>query len=163
MDTRASRCAMWKLHAPPSRYKEFNPAKERTAKLTPNRVTFLNGPNRDFLKRRRHPLRAISWPVGLQRRDGISALRRCSPPVLNLSQRRETIAVPPMPSTRAAPVDRSMHRPFTNGPRSFIRTVTLRPVKCEVTVTCEPNGLARCAAVIAFGSMRSPDAVRPPP
>jgi hypothetical protein len=57
MDTRASRCAMWKLHAPPSRYKEFNPAKERTAKLTPNRVTFLNGPNRDFLKRRRH------WPT----------------------------------------------------------------------------------------------------
>src|SRR6476660_5254698 len=57
MDTRASRCAMWKLHAPPSRYKEFNPAKERTAKLTPNRVTFLNGPNRDFPKRRRQSVR----------------------------------------------------------------------------------------------------------
>src|SRR5215212_979709 len=53
----------------------------------------------------------------------------------HLPQRRETIAVPPMPSTRAAPVDRSMHRPFTNGPRSFIRTVTLRPVEWEVTVT----------------------------
>jgi len=76
-----------------------------------------------------------SSPVGLWRRHGISALRCCSPLVLNLSQRRETIAVPPMPSTRAAPVDRSMHRPFTNGPRSFIRTVTLRPVECEVTVT----------------------------
>jgi hypothetical protein len=50
-------------------------------------------------------------------------------------QRRETVVVPPMPSARAAPVDRSMHRPFTNGPRSFIRTVTLRPVECEVTVT----------------------------
>ena len=53
----------------------------------------------------------------------------------HLPQSRETIAVPAMPSTRAAPVDRSMHRPFTNGPRSFIRTVTLRPVECEVTVT----------------------------
>jgi hypothetical protein len=52
-----------------------------------------------------------------------------------LSQSRETIAVPPMPSARAAPVDRSMHRPFTNGPRSLMRTVTLRPVECEVTVT----------------------------
>src|SRR6478609_5806187 len=62
MDTRASRCAMWKLHAPPSRYKEFNPAKERTAKLTPNRVTFLNGPNRDFPKRRRHALAKRKGP-----------------------------------------------------------------------------------------------------
>jgi hypothetical protein len=52
-----------------------------------------------------------------------------------LAQRRENIAIPLMPSTRAAPVDRSMHRPFTNGPRSFIRTVTLRPVEWEVTVT----------------------------
>jgi hypothetical protein len=53
----------------------------------------------------------------------------------HLPQSRETIAVPLKPSTRAAPVDRSMHRPFTNGPRSFIRTVTLRPVEWEVTVT----------------------------
>jgi hypothetical protein len=44
-----------------------------------------------------------------------------------------------------------------------MRTVTLRPVECEVTVTLEPNGLARCAAVIAFGFIRSPDAIRPPP
>jgi hypothetical protein len=50
-------------------------------------------------------------------------------------QRRETIAIPATPSARAAPVDKSMQRPFTNGPRSFIRTVTLRPVECEVTVT----------------------------
>jgi hypothetical protein len=33
---------------------------------------------------------------------------------------------------------------------------------CERTVTWEPNGLLRCAAVIAFGSIRSPDAVRLP-
>jgi hypothetical protein len=59
-------------------------------------------------------------------------------------------------------LDRSMHRPFTNGPLSFIRTMTLRPVECEVTVTSEPNGLERCAAVIALGFIRSPDAVRLP-
>ena len=52
-----------------------------------------------------------------------------------LRQRRETTAVPSMPSARAAPFDRSMHRPFTNGPRSFMRTVMLRPVECEVTMT----------------------------
>jgi hypothetical protein len=55
--------------------------------------------------------------------------------VLVLAQRSDTIVVPPMPSTRAAPLDRSMHRPLTNGPRSFIRTVTARPVEYEVTVT----------------------------
>src|SRR5260221_3433311 len=55
MNTRASRCAIWRLHAPPSRYERIQPqAKERTAKLPPNRVTFLNGPNRDFPKWRRH-------------------------------------------------------------------------------------------------------------
>jgi hypothetical protein len=75
----------------------------------------------------------------------------------------ETVSVPAIPSARAAPVDKSMQRPFTNGPRSLIRTVTLRPLECEVTVTREPNGLVRCAAVIAFKSIRSPDAVRPPP
>src|SRR5260221_13483252 len=59
MNTRASRCAIWRLHAPPSRYERIQPqAKERTAKLPPNRVTFLNGPNRDFPKwRRQHPAR----------------------------------------------------------------------------------------------------------
>ena len=50
-------------------------------------------------------------------------------------QRRETIVIPARPSTRAAPLDKSIQRPFTKGPRSFIRTVTLRPVECEVTVT----------------------------
>jgi hypothetical protein len=52
-----------------------------------------------------------------------------------------------------------MQRPFTKGPRSLIRTVTLRPLECEVTVTSEPNGLVRWAAVIAVGFIRSPDAV----
>src|SRR6202035_2045479 len=55
MNTRASRCAIWRLHAPPSRYERIQPqAKERTAKLPANRVTFLNGTNREFPKWRRH-------------------------------------------------------------------------------------------------------------
>jgi len=59
MNTRASRCAIWRLHAPPSRYERIQPqAKERTAKLPPNRVTFLNGPNRDFPKWRRQKKRS---------------------------------------------------------------------------------------------------------
>ena len=68
---------------------------------------------------------------------------------------------PAIPSARAAPVDRSMQRPFTKGPRSLTRTVTLRPLECEVTVTSEPNDLVRWAAVIALGFIRSPEAVRP--
>jgi hypothetical protein len=48
--------------APPSRYERIQPqAKERTAKLPPNRVTFLNGPNRDFPKRRRHRAIESNW------------------------------------------------------------------------------------------------------
>src|SRR5258707_1020109 len=62
MNTRASRCAIWRLHAPPSRYERIQPqAKERTAKLPPNRVTFLNGPNRDFPKWRRHEHARFAW------------------------------------------------------------------------------------------------------
>lgn len=52
-----------------------------------------------------------------------------------IPQCSDTRPIPLIPITRAAPLDRSMHRPFTNGPRSFIRTVTLRPVEYEVTVT----------------------------
>src|ERR1700680_2025874 len=64
MNTRASRCAIWRLHAPPSRYERIQPqAKERTAKLPPNRVTFLNGPNRDFPKWRRQSLLLGSKPI----------------------------------------------------------------------------------------------------
>jgi hypothetical protein len=79
-------------------------------------------------------------PDGRQRRARLGAVRTaCRTARLAtctlLSQSRETIAVPVTPITRAAPVDRSMHRPFTNGPRSLIRTVTLRPFECEVTVT----------------------------
>jgi hypothetical protein len=40
-----------------------------------------------------------------------------------------TRAVPPIPIAFAAARDRSMQRPRTNGPRSVIRTVTLRPLQ----------------------------------
>lgn len=50
-----------------------------------------------------------------------------------------TRATPPMPIARAAPVLRSMQRPFTNGPRSLIRTVTDRPLARLVTRTVDPN------------------------
>ena len=53
MDTRASRCAIWKLHAPPSREADINPNPKKGGYPAPHRVTFLTGPNRDFPKRRR--------------------------------------------------------------------------------------------------------------
>ena len=40
-------------------------------------------------------------------------------------QLSDTFSRPAIPSARAAPVDKSMQRPFTKGPRSLIRTVTL--------------------------------------
>src|SRR6202008_2738737 len=52
MDTRASRCAIWKLHAPPSREADINPNPQKGGYPAPHRVTFLTGPNRDFPKRR---------------------------------------------------------------------------------------------------------------
>ncbi len=45
------------------------------------------------------------------------------------------------------------------GPRSLIRTRTLKPVPGLVTSTQVPSGSVRCAAVICVGSKRSPDAV----
>ena len=54
MDTRASRCAIRKLHAPPSREAYINPNPKKGGHPAPHRVTFLTGPNRDFPKWRRH-------------------------------------------------------------------------------------------------------------
>lgn len=60
-----------------------------------------------------------------------------------------TFAVPPIPIASAAARDRSMHLPRTNGPRSLIRTTTLRLLRRLVTVTSLPKRLVRCAAVRA--------------
>jgi hypothetical protein len=45
------------------------------------------------------------------------------------------------------------------GPRSLMRTLIDRPLACAVTITMEPSRLVLCAAVIAWGFNRSPDAV----
>src|SRR5690606_26856694 len=63
------------------------------------------------------------------------------------------------PSCCAAAFDRSMTRPLMNGPRSLMRTTTDLPLRWLVTLILEPKGRERCAAVIAAGFMRSPEAV----
>lgn len=64
------------------------------------------------------------------------------------------------PSARAAALDRSTMRPLMKGPRSLILTTTALPLRLLVTRTCVPSGRVRCAAVKAYGFMRSPEAVR---
>ena len=65
-----------------------------------------------------------------------------------------------MPRASAAPRLRSITRLRTWGPRSLIRTTTVRPVAWLRTQTREPNGSVGCAAVSARMSKRSPLAVR---
>src|SRR6478736_2136873 len=64
-----------------------------------------------------------------------------------------------MPSARAAPGVRSITRPRTNGPRSFILTSVERPLFLLVTATTVPKGSVRCAAVSASSRSCSPLAV----
>jgi hypothetical protein len=63
-----------------------------------------------------------------------------------------TLPVLPMPMARAAPLLKSIARPFTNGPRSLIRTMMERPLREFVTRTRVPKGSVRRAAVIAPGT-----------
>lgn len=74
----------------------------------------------------------------------------------------ETRVSPEKPNARAAAGLTSMMPPRTNGPRSEIRTTTLRPFFKLVTRTCVPNGRRRCDAVKALGFKRSPLAVFAP-
>jgi hypothetical protein len=68
-----------------------------------------------------------------------------------------------IPISSAARFERSRPRPRTPGPpRSLIRTFTERPVAGLVTITEEPIGKVREAAVKASGSYGSPLAVRRP-
>src|SRR3984957_11154909 len=61
MDIRASRCAIWKLHAPPSREADINPSPKKGGFPAPHRVTFLTGLNRDFPKWRRQTRPQYPW------------------------------------------------------------------------------------------------------
>ena len=64
-------------------------------------------------------------------------------------------------SSCAAAGERSMIRPLLNGPRSLIRTMTVRPFCKLVTRTIVPKGSERCAAVSLLGKNNSPLAVFP--
>src|SRR6185295_4473240 len=68
------------------------------------------------------------------------------------SQSIHTHCVPDMPIARAAPRVKSSVTPCVNGPRSLITTVTDVPFLGLVTVTRDPNGSVRCAAVYPLGS-----------
>ena len=61
---------------------------------------------------------------------------------------------------RAAPLERSITRPRTNGPRSL--TVTMTERSPWVTRSLVPNGSERWAQVIAFSLKRAPEAVLRP-
>jgi hypothetical protein len=65
------------------------------------------------------------------------------------SQSMHTHCVRFMPIARAAPRVRSSVTPRVNGPRSLITTVTDLPFSGFVTVTFDPKGSERCAAVSA--------------
>src|SRR6218665_1685197 len=67
-----------------------------------------------------------------------------------------------MPMFWAAALDRSRTRPRMNGPRSLMRTTTLRPLLRLVTFTLVPNRSERWAAVRSLAFMRSPEAVFEP-
>src|SRR5689334_9858593 len=68
--------------------------------------------------------------------------------------RTSTGAVPcvSMSSFAAAVYERSMMRSPTNGPRSLMRTTTLRPLRRFVTSAYAGSGSVLCAAVIAYMS-----------
>ena len=61
------------------------------------------------------------------------------------------LPAPPIPIARAAPWLKSIARPFAEGPRSLMRTVTERPLREFVTRTRVPKESVRCAAVMAPG------------
>src|SRR5690606_13047381 len=63
------------------------------------------------------------------------------------------------PSFWAAAFETSITRPFTNGPRSLMRSTTAFPFFLLITRTLDPKGRLRCAAVMPDGFMRSPEAV----
>ena len=72
---------------------------------------------------------------------------------------RDTSVSPENPSTRAPAGVKSMTRPSTNGPLSFMRTRVFRLFRLFVTSTTVPRGSSLCAAVSASSLSCSPLAV----
>jgi hypothetical protein len=62
-------------------------------------------------------------------------------------QLMQTHCVFVIPIAQAAPTAKSRVTPRVNGPRSLIRTLTELPFSAFVTVTTEPKGNVRWAAV----------------
>jgi hypothetical protein len=108
------------------------------------------------------PGRCSSERASNPRRSGATARRSAPAPASMGSTRTRATPERSMSIASAAPRDRSMMRSGLNGPRSVIRTSTLRPLVTFVTRTRVPNGSVRWAAVNWAGSNTSPLAVRRP-
>ena len=94
-----------------------------------------------------------SMPFG-RGRPGVYAQKHQSTSILTFATPASII-----PIDLAAALDKSIIRPLTNGPRSFILTLTDLLFAMVVTVTMVPNGSVLCAAVIPSGINFSPLAV----
>jgi hypothetical protein len=87
--------------------------------------------------------------------------RRPEPGRTDMGQFSSTLtgASPEIPRASAPAFVTSMHRPFTNGPRSVIVMTTDFPLLLLVTFTFDRNGRDLCAAVSSLSSSGMPDAV----
>ena len=102
---------------------------------------------------------AVRSPVDLKSNTmRLPSSRACSPQSQWLIS-SVTRAMPLNPRACAPAGVRSIIRPRTNGPRSFILTTTNLPLPTFVTRTFVPKGRVRCAAVKASDRTRSPFAV----
>jgi hypothetical protein len=81
------------------------------------------------------------------RRSGATARRTAPAPGTSGSTRTRATPLRTMSSASAAARERSMTRSGLNGPRSLMRTSTLRPLSRLTTRTTVPNGSVRWAAV----------------
>src|SRR5215211_7306545 len=119
-------------------------AKPRTDRLRPERAD-------------RHRVSFLRTPEG-------APVGRVPPPRQRTRQRRasDTDPTPESPIASAEARDRSMIRPWAEGPRSLMRTMAERPVLRWVTLTRVPKGRERCAAVRLLVLKISPFAVRRP-
>jgi len=103
------------------------------------------------------PLASRFLPRDRDGEDKVSRAYRCA-----VTTSSVTDVSPENCKTLAAAGDTSMMRPLLNGPRSLMRTTTVRPLRRLVTRTIVPNGKVRCAAVSFSDTKRSPLEVVPP-